>query len=317
MNVARGPVARPFLLVSLFSRALAFRMLSLAGCSLNGPAFVSRLPVEMRITATGNISKITKAMKMVAAAKLRAVQERNELARPFTDGAKDFLEPYEEVLAEIPEETVLKHVVVPITGDRGLCGGINTNVGKYVKAMLDSDSNDEVSIIAVGQKGSDAVDKLAPGKTILSFRDVGNKFPMNFTQACVVAEDIVAQEYDKMTMVYTHYKNALTQTPMGFTVPSKSFLEENPEKLEEYEFDTDNEAMLSMEDLVEFQIASLLNGFILDSTTSTEAARMSAMENSTNNANELIENLTIEYQKARQAKITNELIEIISGAEAV
>jgi len=245
------------------------------------------------------------------------VQERNELARPFTDGAKDFLEPYEEVLAEIPEETVLKHVVVPITGDRGLCGGINTNVAKYVKAMLDSDSNDEVSIIAVGQKGSDAVDKLAPGKTILSFRDVGNKFPMNFTQACVVAEDIVAQEYDKMTMVYTHYKNALTQTPMGFTVPSKSFLEENPEKLEEYEFDTDNEAMLSMEDLVEFQIASLLNGFILDSTTSTEAARMSAMENSTNNANELIENLTIEYQKARQAKITNELIEIISGAEAV
>ena len=273
--------------------------------------------VEMRITATGNISKITKAMKMVAAAKLRAVQERNELARPFTDGAKDFIAPYQEVLDEIPEEQVLKHVVVPITGDRGLCGGINTNIAKYVKAMLDTDSNDEVTIIACGQKGQDAVDKLVPGKTILSFRDVGNKVPMSFTQACVVAEDIVTQEYDKMTFVYTHYKNALTQTPMGFTVPSKSFLEDNPEKLEEYDFDTDNEAMLSMEDLVEFQIAALLNGFILDTTTSTEAARMSAMENSTNNANELIETLTIEYQKARQAKITNELIEIISGAEAV
>jgi hypothetical protein len=112
---------------------------------------------------------------------------------------------------------------------------------------------------------------------------------------------MVTQDFDKMTLVYTQYKNALTQTPMGFTVPSKSFLEENPEKLEEYEFDTDNEAMLSMEDLCEFQIASLLNGFILDTTTSTEAARMSAMENSTNNANELIENLTIQYQKARQA----------------
>lgn len=271
----------------------------------------------MRINATRNISKITKAMKMVAAAKLRAVQERNEMARPFTDGAKDFLAPYEEVLDDVPETDVLKHVVVPITGDRGLCGGINTNIGKYVKAMLASDSNDEVSIIACGQKGADSVDKLVPGKTILSFRDIGNKYPMSFTQACVVAEDMVTQDFDKMTLVYTQYKNALTQTPMGFTVPSKSFLEANPEKLEEYEFDTDNEAMLSMEDLCEFQIASLLNGFILDTTTSTEAARMSAMENSTNNANELIENLTIQYQKARQAKITNELIEIISGAEAV
>jgi len=272
--------------------------------------------IEMRIKATGNIAKITKAMKMVAAAKLRQVQDRNELARPFTNGAKSFLEPYQEVIDGLPTDRVLKHLVVPLTGDRGLCGSINTNVGKYVSAMLAADDNDEVSIIAIGQKGQDAMHKVAPSKTTVSFRDVG-KVPMNFAQACLCAEDIVNAEFDKATIVFTHFQNALTQTPMSFTVPSKSLIEEFPEALEDYEFDTDNEAMLSMEDLVEFQIASLLNGFLLDTATSTEAARMSAMENSTTNANELIETLTINYNKARQAKITGELIEIISGAEAV
>ena len=213
----------------------------------------------MRIKATGNISKITKAMKMVAAAKLRQVQDRNELARPFTNGAKSFLEPYQEVIDELPTDRVLKHLVVPLTGDRGLCGSINTNVGKYISAMLAADDNDEVSIIAIGQKGQDAMEKVAPSKTTVSFRDVG-KVPMNFAQACLCAEDIVNAEFDKATIVYTHFQNALTQTPMSFTVPSKSLIEEFPEALEDYEFDTDNEAMLSMEDLVEFQIASLCVG---------------------------------------------------------
>jgi F-type H+-transporting ATPase subunit gamma len=243
------------------------------------------------------------------------VQAKNETARPFTNAAKAFLEPYQDVLDEVPEDQVLRHLVVPITGDRGLCGGINTNIGKYVIKMLAADSNDEVSIIAVGHKGQEIVKRIA--KISLSFRDVGNKFPMDFTQACVVAEDIVRTDFDKVTFVYTNFQNAMSQTPKGFTVPSKTFMEENPSKLEEYDFDTDNDAMLAMEDLVEFQIASLLNGFTLDTVTSTEAARMQAMESSTNNANELIERLTGEYQRARQAKITNELIEIISGAEAM
>jgi F-type H+-transporting ATPase subunit gamma len=272
--------------------------------------------IEMRIKATGNIAKITKAMKMVAAAKLRQVQEKNELARPFTEGAKSFLEPYQEVIAGLPEDRVLKHLVIPLTGDRGLCGSINTNIGKYVKAMLATDANDEVTVIAIGQKSQDAMNKIVPGKTTTSFRDVG-KVPMNFAQACVCAEDIVNAEFDKATIVFTTFKNALTQAPTSFTIPSKSLIEEFPQALEDYEFDTDNEAMLSMEDLVEFQLASLLNGFLLDTATSTEAARMSAMDSSTSNANELIDNLTINYNKARQAKITGELIEIISGAEAV
>jgi len=270
----------------------------------------------MRIKATGNIAKITKAMKMVAAAKLRQVQEKNELARPFTEGAKSFLEPYQEVIDGLPEERALKHMVIPLTGDRGLCGSINTNIGKYVKAMLETDDNDEVTVIAIGQKAQDAMAKMVPEKTVTSFRDVG-KVPMNFSQACVCAEDIVNAEFDKATIVFTTFKNALTQTPTSFTVPSKSLIEEFPQALEDYEFDTDNEAMLSMEDLVEFQLASLLNGFLLDTATSTEAARMSAMDSSTTNANELIDTLTINYNKARQAKITGELIEIISGAEAV
>jgi len=289
-------------------------MRPLAGPS--GARLATLKAIEMRIKATRNISKITKAMKMVAAAKLRQVQDRNVLARPFTEGAKSFLEPYQEVIDELPEERVLKHLVIPLTGDRGLCGSINTNIGKYVSAMLAGDSNDEVTIVAIGHKAGDAMKKMAPGKTTVSFRDVG-KVPMNFAQACVCAEELVNADFDKATFVYTHFVNAISQQAQSFTVPSKTLIEEFPASLEDYEFDTDNEAMLSLEDLVEFQMASLLNGFLLDTATSTEAARMSAMENSTNNANELIDHLSITYNKARQAKITGELIEIISGAEAV
>ena len=118
--------------------------------------------VELRITATGNIAKITKAMKMVAAAKLRAVQDKNELARPFTDGARDFLEPYAEVMDEISEADVLKHVIVPITGDRGLCGGINTNIAKYVKAMVDQDSNSSTTSGSARRKWKKTDDSIMP-----------------------------------------------------------------------------------------------------------------------------------------------------------
>lgn len=274
--------------------------------------------IEMRIKATRGIQKITKAMKMVASAKLRAVQTRNRIAEPFTAGAVKFLSQYEELMGENESGEKQTHLYIIMTGDRGLCGSVNTNVAKAVKVLLAQGeaANEETKVICVGKKGGDVFNKFSANEMVVSYRDVG-KIPMNFTQACIVAEDIVGVDFDKATIVYTKFYNAVTQTTTLMQLPSMATIEANPSTIEEYEFDTDNEYMLSIPDLVEFQLASLMHGFILETMTSTEASRVQAMENSTTNAGELIEALQLSYNKARQSKITGELIEIISGAEAV
>lgn len=271
--------------------------------------------IEMRIKATQGVQKITKAMKMVASAKLREVQDRNAIAKPFTDGAVKFLKQY-DAIEESDSGEKKSHLIIVMTGDRGLCGSVNTNVGKGTQRLIAESANDDIKILAVGKKGADIISRTHPDLLVGTFRDVG-KVPLNFTQACLVTDAIVNIPFDKATIVYTVFNNAISQTTEMTTIPSPSTIADNPSVIEEYEFDTDNEAMLSVPDLVEFQIAALMHGYLLEVATSTEASRVQAMDNSTNNAGELIDSLTLVYNKARQAKITGELIEIISGAEAV
>jgi len=203
-----------------------------------------------------------------------------------------------------------------MTGDRGLCGSVNTNVGKATNRLIQESTNEYIKILCVGKKGADLMTRSQPDMVVGTFRDVG-KIPLNFTQACIVTDSIVEIPFDKATIVYTVFNNALSQSTATMTIPSPSTIAENPSVIEEYEFDTDNEAMLSVPDLVEFQVAALMHGYLLEVATSTEASRVSAMDNSTTNAGELIDALRLTYNKARQSKITGELIEIISGAEAV
>eukprot|EP01052_Picozoa_sp_SAG31_P016669 SAG31_NODE_1112_length_9855_cov_13.754203_11_plen_289_part_00 len=271
--------------------------------------------VEMRIKATQGVQKITKAMKMVASAKLREVQDRNAIAKPFTDGAVNFLKQYDGI-EESDSAEKKTHLVIVMTGDRGLCGSVNTNVGKGTQRLIAESTNEDIKILCVGKKGADIISRANSDLLVGTFRDIG-KVPLNFTQACLVTDAIVNIPFDKATIVYTVFNNAISQTTEMTVIPSPSTIADNPSVIEEYEFDTDNEAMLSVPDLVEFQIASLMHGYLLEVATSTEASRVQAMDNSTNNAGDLIDNLTLVYNKARQAKITGELIEIISGAEAV
>jgi len=256
-------------------------------------------------------------MKMVAQAKLSQVQSRCMVAAPFTKGAEDFLTAFSTDGAESGEGKT-QHLVIMITGDRGLCGSVNNKVIKAVMAMHNGmPANEQTILFGIGQKAQDGIKGDERELFARSYRDIG-AVPVNFAQASLLAEDILSIPHDKASIVYTKYVNQLSQVPTSVSLPSKQFIEDNMSEMDEYEFDTDGEAgVLSLDDLYEFQLASLLHGYLLDTSTSEQAARVQAMDNSTKNANELVESLTLTYNKARQAKITGELIEIISGAEAV
>lgn len=279
-----------------------------------GARHVTLKTLKMRVTAVSNIKKITGAMKMVAAAKMNKIKVLNDNAGAYTDSASNTLKKFEK----LAEETKGKHLIVPLTGDKGLCGSVNTQINKVAMATLRACPDDEeMQLLIVGQKGQDALKRLFASNFAVSIRDVG-KQQITYAQAASVANEILAVPHDKVTIIYNKFFNQMRYDATKFSTPSIEVIKENPEVLDEYEFDTENDTMqLSIEDLYEFQLASVIHGFLLEGRTSEEASRMAAMENATKNAGELIDKLQLQYNKGRQAVITSELIEIISGAEAV
>jgi len=270
--------------------------------------------IQMRIKAVSNIQKITQSMKMVAAAKLNQVKDKSAEAVSFTASNVDFLKK-EFTEEETGEKRV--HLLVPITGDKGLCGSVNSNVVRFLKRHIVENPNDDYKILCVGQKGADGMKGLHGKEIQVGLRDIGAKGAADWSQASVVAQEIIAIEADQVTIVYPHFVNAMTQVPEAVTFPSFSKLETLAGNLDEYDFDTDKEFVVCFDDLYEFQMASLVHGFLLEAATSEHGARMTAMDNASTNAADLIDQLTVYYNKARQAKVTNDLIEVISGAEAV
>jgi len=150
----------------------------------------------------------------------------------------------------------------------------------------------------------------------VSFKDAF-KTPPTFTQVCVIAEEILSRPVDTITIVYNQFKSVISQIVTRQVVYGLSFLEENAARFDEYEFETDLDGAAAFRDLFEFQLATQLYSAMLENSTSEQAARMSAMDNATNNAKDMLGKLTLTYNRQRQAVITSELIEIISGAEAL
>uniref|UniRef100_A0A7S2ZZ81 ATP synthase subunit gamma, mitochondrial n=1 Tax=Rhodosorus marinus TaxID=101924 RepID=A0A7S2ZZ81_9RHOD len=278
--------------------------------------------VRNRMRSVSSISKITKAMKMVAAAKLRGVQTKQELARPFSKAMADFFKHLEDSTegAQTPtaasgEPESKKKLIIPMTSDRGLCGGVNSSVVKEVKAMYRTETV-HGDIMLVGDKGRDALTRVAAKDIVVSFKDAF-KTPPTFTQVCVIAEEILSRPVDTITIVYNQFKSVISQIVKRQVVYGLSFLEENAARFDEYEFETDLDGAAAFRDLYEFQLATQLYSAMLENSTSEQAARMSAMDNATNNAKDMLGRLTLTYNRQRQAVITSELIEIISGAEAL
>lgn len=291
-----------------------------------------------RIKSVKSTRKITSAMKMVAASKLRKAQEQAEASQPYAQAMADMLarvaknvvinEASSKLLAGTGSEQ--KHLLVVVTADRGLCGGFNGNLSKEAlsKAKSLKAEGKDVSLICVGRKGRDFFRRSHGDAILQSFVGVLGSSKVEYADASKITDFILekyeAGEFDVCSLVYNEFESVLTQKPsvqqlIPFKLPEAEEGEEEAEKVDApispYDFEPEEEQILNA--LLPRNIGVQIFRALLDSAAGEHAARMTAMDNATRNAGDMINDLTLQYNRARQAYITKELIEIISGAEAV
>lgn len=263
-----------------------------------------------RLKSISSIKKITKAMKMVAASKLRIAQKSCESARPYTKSLNNLLTP-----TNMPLD-VKKHLLIPITSDRGLCGGVNSSVVKTCKKMVKNltQKGIDVSIIVVGEKGRDALLREC-GKHVVKMVNDLSKKPVNFTTASILSDEILNHSFDQCTIIYNEFKSVILQKVSHAELSSYNGLISESYDWNNYEFESNQSKLLY--NFFEFNLTARILSALLENGTSEQGARMSAMDNASKNAGEMIDKLSLIYNKARQASITSELIDIISAAGAV
>ena len=285
--------------------------------------------LKKRIASVKSTQKITKAMKMVAAAKLRKAQESAEKGRPYSEKMNNVIlnlssgisdkENAPKLLSGTGNDKV--HLCVVMTSDRGLCGGFNSNIIKKAKSYFSKilSEGKELKIITVGSKGNDQLKRMYGDKIIenISFKESKNA---NYFDADKVGKIVIdkfeSSEFDICTIFYNQFKNVITQIPQAQQiVPLNNEDSEDNTSEESYEFEPDEDEILS--NLLPKNISTQIFKAMLENSASEQGSRMSAMDNATRNAGEMVDKLTIEYNRSRQAAITKELIEIISGAESL
>ena len=284
--------------------------------------------LKKRISSVKSTQKITKAMKMVAAAKLRRAQESAEKGRPYSNKMNNIIlnlssgisdkENAPKLLAGTGEEKV--YLCVVLTADRGLCGGFNSNIIKKAKSYFKklSDGGKILKIITVGSKGYDQLKRFYKDKIIenISFKESKNA---NYFDADKVGKIIIQKfeqkEFDVCTIFYNQFKNVITQIPQEQQIIPLKINEEEKSSDENYEFEPGEDEILG--NLLPKNISTQIFKAMLENSASEQGSRMSAMDNATRNAGDMVDKLTIEYNRSRQASITKELIEIISGAESL
>ncbi len=284
--------------------------------------------LKKRIASVKSTQKITKAMKMVAAAKLRRAQESAEKGRPYSEKMNNVIlnlsnglsdkENAPKLLSGTGQEKT--HLCVVMTSDRGLCGGFNSNIIKKAKSYFVKilDEGKELKIITVGSKGNDQLKRVYGDKIIenISFKESKNA---NYFDADKVGKMVIEKfetgEFDICTIFYNQFKNVITQIPQAQQIIPLNNEGEESSSEESYEFEPDEDEILS--NLLPKNISTQIFKAMLENSASEQGSRMSAMDNATRNAGEMVDKLTIEYNRSRQAAITKELIEIISGAESL
>ena len=285
--------------------------------------------LKKRIASVKSTQKITKDMKMVAAAKLRRAQENAEKGRPYAEKMNNIIlnltngisdkENAPKLLSGTGEEKV--HLCIVLTSDRGLCGGFNTNIIKKAKAYFKkiSEEGKILKIITVGSKGHDQLKRIFKDNIIekMSFKESKT---INYLDAEKVGKMIIESfeklEFDVCTIFYNKFKNVITQIPQEQQIiPLKTSEVEGESSDDNYEFEPDEDEILN--NLLPKNISTQIFKAMLENSASEQGSRMSAMDSATRNAGEMVDKLTIEYNRSRQAAITKELIEIISGAESL
>ena len=285
--------------------------------------------LKKRISSVKSTQKITKAMKMVAAAKLRRAQEGAEKGRPYSDRMNNIIlnlsknindkENAPKLLSGSGKDEV--HLCVVMTSDRGLCGGFNSNIIKKAKSYFQkvNDQGKKIKIITVGSKGYDQLKRLYENDILekISFKESKNA---NYFDAekvgKIIIEKFEKKEFDVCVIFYNQFKNVITQIPQEQQIiPLKTSEGEKNSTIDNYEFEPEEDEILS--NLLPKNISTQIFKAMLENSASEQGSRMSAMDNATRNAGEMVDKLTIEYNRSRQAAITKELIEIISGAESL
>lgn len=290
-----------------------------------------------RIASVKSTRKITSAMKMVAASKLKKAQEQAEASQPYASAMADMMG---RVAANVIPGTISSkllvgtgksdvHLLVVVTADRGLCGGFNGNLVRAARqeAMALEREGKQYKFLCVGRKARDLLKRGYENKIVKGFTGIGGKNRIAFSEADEIAQYILtafdAGEFDVCTLVYNEFRSILVQKPtVQQLIPFKAEAAAQQSAAPEagthglsYDFEPEEEEILSQ--LLPKNLGIQIFRALLDSAAGEQAARMTAMDNATRNAGDMIRRLTLQYNRARQAAITKELIEIISGAEAV
>jgi F-type H+-transporting ATPase subunit gamma len=288
--------------------------------------------LRLRINSVKSTQKITSAMKMVAASKLRRAQSQAEAARPYAQRMERMLTSLAQSVVNSPTAPRLLagtgrervHLLIPVTADRGLAGAFNSNIGRMTRNLarqLETEGK-TVKIFAVGRKGRDYLKREMASRIIGDVSYAGRK-TIGFADAQEIASRIVemldAGAFDVCTVVYNRFQSVIAQVPTTMRLIPAPLPEVKPEEPATaqsiYEFEPDEESMLAR--LLPQNLAIQIYRALLESAAGEHGARMSAMDNATRNAGDMIKRLSQNYNRARQANITRELIEIISGAEAL
>ena len=284
-----------------------------------------------RIGSVKNTRKITSAMKMVAAAKLRRAQDQAEASRPYAERMERMLgDLASRSSSDLPliagtgkNDT---HMIILGTADRGLCGGFNANLVKEARKMileLQSDGK-QVKLYCIGKKGAQALNREFGDLIVKRVEDL-DKPALSYDKAGAIAEDILTMfddgAFDAATLIYAQFQSAISQVVtrqqlVPFAVEAAEVAaEEAGEDDSAYEFEPSEEAILA--ELLPRNVGVQVFKALLENAASEQGARMTAMDNATRNAGDMIDKLTLLYNRSRQAAITKELIEIVSGAEAL
>ena len=291
--------------------------------------------IKTQINSVGSTRKITSAMKMVAASKLRRSQEKAEAARPYSSRLEEMLASLASSAAS--GEGIIKlltgtgndqnYVVVPVSADRGLCGGFNSSINKetfrLVKSLEDEGKN--VQLMPVGKKSRDFFNRVMKDKILDSFADLNvsvNGYDAALQVSNKLQELYFDGKFDKCIIVFNKFKSAISQEvtqqqliPLDVSDSSKEENVDDSAAKAIYDYEPDEETILK--DLLPKNVSIQIFKVLLESDAGEHGARMAAMDNATRNAGEMIDSLTLKYNRTRQAFITKELIEMISGAESI
>uniref|UniRef100_A0A8C4Z1J1 ATP synthase subunit gamma n=1 Tax=Gadus morhua TaxID=8049 RepID=A0A8C4Z1J1_GADMO len=274
--------------------------------------FLTLILVTIRLKSIKNIQKITKSMKMVAAAKYARAERQLKPARVYGTSA---LALYEKAEIKAPEEKVAKHLIIGVSSDRGLCGAIHSGVAKAIKAQIGimAGTGTDVMVVNIGDKLRAILHRTHGKHILMTCKEVGRK-PPTFADASIIAGEVLnsGYEFDQGSVIFNRFRSVISYKAENRPVFSNETVA-NSESMGVYD-DIDADVLRNYQ---EFALVNLIYYGMKESTTSEQSARMTAMDSASKNASEMIDKLTLTFNRTRQAVITKELIEIISGAAAL